>query len=59
MGIELLDHVIIGDGITSVADGAYTPVNKDGGSNNIIFYVIIGVLAVAVVALAVLMIKKK
>ena len=45
---------------SSVADGAYTPVNKDGGSNNnIVFYVIIGVLAVAVVALAVLMIKKK
>lgn len=43
----------------SVADGAYSSVGASGGNNNIIFYVIIGVLAVAVVALAVLMIKKK
>ena len=44
----------------SVADGAYTSVSTGGsGNNNIVFYVIIGVLAVAVVALAVLMIKKK
>ena len=46
----------------SVANGAYTPVSApgNGGSgNNIVFYIIIGVLAVAVVALAVLMIKKK
>ena len=44
----------------SNADGAYSPVSAGGsGNNNIIFYVIIGVLAVAVVALAVLMIKKK
>lgn len=44
----------------SNADGAYSPVSAGGsGNNNIVFYVIIGVLAVAVVALAVLMIKKK
>ena len=45
----------------SIADSAASSVSGDGsgGSNNIIFYVIIGVLAVAVVALAVLMIKKK
>ena len=44
----------------SVADSAYSTVSVGGsGGNNIIFYVIIGVLAVAVVALAVLMIKKK
>lgn len=45
---------------SSVANSAYETVSVGGsGSNNIIFYVIIGVLAVAVVALAVLMIKKK
>ena len=46
----------------SVANGAYSSVNGSGsssGGSNVIFYVIIGVLAVAVVALAVLMIKKK
>ncbi len=43
----------------SVANSTSTSISVGGGSNNIIFYVIIGVLAVAVVALAVLMIKKK
>ncbi len=46
----------------SVANGAYENVTEssgNGGGSNVIFYVIIGVLAVAVVALAVLLIKKK
>ena len=46
----------------SVADSAYSAVSEpgNGGSgSNLIFYVIIGVLAVAVVALAVLAFKKK
>ena len=44
----------------SAANGAYESVGASGsGNSNIIFYVIIGVLAVAVVALAVLLIKKK
>ena len=46
----------------SVANGAYENViesSGNGGGSNVIFYVIIGVLAVAVVALAVLLIKKK
>ena len=45
----------------SAADGAFESVGAsgNGGGSNVIFYVIIGVLAVAVVALAVLLIKKK
>ena len=45
----------------SVANSGSADVSAGGssGGSNIIFYVIIGVLAVAVVALAVLMIKKK
>ena len=44
----------------SIADSGSADVSAGGsGGSNIIFYVIIGVLAVAVVALAVILIKKK
>ena len=43
----------------SVTNAAFESVGSSGGNSNIIFYVIIGVLSVAVVALAVLMIRKK
>ena len=43
----------------SITDNASDSVSGSSGGNNIIFYVIIGVLAVAVVALAVILIKKK
>ncbi len=45
----------------SVANAEYSTVSVGGsnGGSKVIFYVIIGVLAIAVVALAVLMIKKK
>ena len=43
----------------SVADSTSSSVSTGGGSSNIIFYVIIGVLAVAVVALAIILIRKK
>ncbi len=60
----LKDIGTVGDSYSdaeSVANGAYENVEESSssGGSNIIFYVIIGVLAVAVVALAVLMIKKK
>lgn len=44
---------------SNVANASATSVPTGSSGNNIVFYVIIGVLAVAVVALAVLMIKKK
>ena len=62
---EFLDDIgSVGDTYSSaesVSDSAYESVGASGSGNggNIVFYIIIGVLAVAVVALAVLMIKKK